>query len=116
MFVGARLRRTRPLCSLADEHETARSNKLGICSLLLIFVENHSINHYIVPCANVMDSDWNADFHSGAHDIFIEHFTAPRHVCDRLTKAVGSRAAAFLKHDYTSRSVFRDGSAAFGGS
>ena len=54
--------------------------------LLLIFVDNHSINHHVVACANVMNPDWSADFHSGPYNIFIEHLTAPRHVRDGLTK------------------------------
>src|ERR1700758_1251896 len=89
---------------------------LKISDLLLVLVENHSIHHDIVACANVVHSDRNPDFHPRPYDVFIEHFTAPRQICDRLTKMVGSRPAAFLKHDYASRSVLRDGSAAFGGS
>src|SRR5881392_998983 len=54
-------------------------NEFGI-SWCLILVENHSINHHVVPCANVVDSDWNADFHFGPYDIFIEHFSASRHI------------------------------------
>src|SRR6266853_856535 len=81
--------------------------------LRLIFVENHSINHHVVPRANVVDSDWNADFHFRPYDIFIEHCTASRHVSDGITKMVSPRAAAFLKHDDAARSVIRDSAAAF---
>jgi hypothetical protein len=86
---------------------------IGFRSLLLILVENHSINHHVVPSAHVMDSHWDANFHFGPYDIFIEHFPAPRHVSDRLTKMVGSRAAAFLKHDGAARCVLRDRPVAF---
>src|SRR5258708_8992988 len=88
-------------------------NEFGI-SWCLILVENYPINHHVVPCANVVDSDWNADFHSSPYDIFIEHFTASRHVTDGLTKMVSPRAAGFLKHDDAARSVLRDSAAAFG--
>ena len=60
-----------------------------------------------------MDPDWNADFHFRPYDIFIEDFTASRHVSDGLTKMVSPRAAAFLKHDDAARSVLRDSAAAF---
>jgi hypothetical protein len=64
--------------------------------LLLIFVENHSINHHVFPRANVVDSDRDADFHSRPYDIFIEHFTAPRHVVvvsETCTHAKGAAIA-----------------------
>src|SRR6266550_2982623 len=104
--------RTRPSCSLVPEQERRTANNRGFV-LLLILVENHSINHHVVPCANVVDSDWNADFHFRPYDIFIEHLPAPRHVSDSVTKMVSPRAAAFLKHDDAARSVLRNGAAAF---
>src|SRR4029077_10083473 len=82
--------------------------------VLLIFVENHSINHHVIPCANVMNPDWSADFHSCPYDIFIEHLTASCHVSDGLTKMVCPRSAAFLEHDYVARSVLGDRSVALG--
>ena len=75
---------------------------------LSIFVDNHSINHHIVSCANVVNADWSPYFHFRPYDILIEHFAASRHVSDGLAKMVSPRAAAFLKHDDAARSVLRD--------
>src|SRR4029077_653786 len=86
---------------------------VDLALLLLIFVENHSINHHVVSCTNIVNPDRSADFHSGPYDIFIEHFTASRHVSDGLTKMVSARAAAFLEHDDAARSVLRDSAAVF---
>src|SRR5205807_6026554 len=86
---------------------------IGICAVLLILVENHSIHHYIVACANVVNSNRDTDFHSRSYGIFIEHFTAPRHIGDRLTEMVSARSAGFLKYDYAARGVLRDRAAAF---
>ena len=87
-------------------------NEFGI-SWCLILVENYPINHHVVACPDVVDSDWNADFHFGPYDVFIEHFPASRHISDGLAEVVSAWTAAFLKHDDAPRSVLRDGSAAF---
>jgi hypothetical protein len=113
---------------VAGKIATLQLGILGICSsrrtrtqnagsfglLLLIFVENHSINHHAISCANIVNPDWSADFHSRPYAIFIEHLTASRHVSDCLTKTVCPRSAAFLEHDYVPRSVLGDRSAALG--
>jgi hypothetical protein len=57
-------------CSPSAKQER-RADRFAL--LLLIFVENHSINHHAVSCANILNPDWSADFHSGPYDIFIEH-------------------------------------------
>jgi hypothetical protein len=90
-----------------------RVGRFGL--VFLIFVENHSINHHVVPCANVVHPDRSPDFYPRPYDIFIEHLTASRHVSNCLTKMVRPRSAAFLEHDHVARSVLGDRSVALGG-
>src|SRR6478736_481071 len=108
---AARVRTTRRSYSPSANQER-RAGRFAL--LLLIFVENHSINHHVVSCANVVNPDRSADFHSRLYDIFVEHLTASRHVSDCLTKMVCPRSTAFLEHDYVARSILGDRSVALG--
>src|SRR6476620_1959609 len=110
-LAARRVRTTRPSYSPSAKQER-RAGKFAL--LLLIFVENHSINHHVVSRANVVNPDRSADFHSRLYDIFIEHLTASSHVSDCLTKMVRPRSAAFLEHDYVARSILGDRSVALG--
>ncbi len=89
-------------------------NSQGFVLLLLIFVENDSIDHHVVSRANIVNPNWSADLHSRPYDIFVEHLTTSRHVTNGLTKMVCPRPAGFLEDDYVPRSVLRDRSAALG--
>lgn len=68
----------------APSYSPWANRKGGLVDLLyfLILVDNDSINHHVVACANVVNTDRSADFHSRLYNIFIEHLTASRHVSD----------------------------------
>src|SRR5205809_183221 len=77
--------------------------------LLLILVENYPINHHIVACSDIVNSDGDTHFNSRAYHIPIEDLAAPRHISDGFPETVSPRPAAFLQHDCTARSVIGRG-------
>src|SRR5437867_9479417 len=87
-----------------------------INSSFLILVENYPINHHVVTCSDIVNSDGDTHSNSRAYHILIEDFAAPRHVSDRFAEMVSPRPAAFLENDCPAWSVFRDRAAAFCGS
>src|SRR4029077_4419820 len=74
---------------------------------LLILVENHAINHYVVAGSNVMDLHRDTYSNSRFDGICIQGLATPRHISDSLSEAISPRTAGFLQHDRTPRSVLR---------
>src|SRR5581483_6422134 len=104
------VRRTRPYHPSKTEQEGRDGDKR--ISVLLILVKNHTINHYVVTCPNIVNPDGNTHSNSRFHNIWIQNFTAACHISHRLPEVVGARSAGFLQHDCASRSVFRDSAVA----
>src|SRR5262249_50764055 len=75
---------------------------------ILIFVDNHAINHHVVACSNVVDAHGHADFDSRSNGIFIQHPAAPSHIGDGFAKAIMNWSTALPEDNCAPRSVFRD--------
>src|SRR5438046_10560935 len=74
--------------------------------LLLILVENYPINHHIVACSDIVNSDGDTHFNSRAYHIPVEDLAAPRHISDGFPHTVSQRSASFIADVFTSRSLY----------
>ena len=55
---------------------------------ILIFVDDHTINHHVVARSDIMDADWDTHFDSRPDGVFIQHLTASGHISDGLAEAI----------------------------
>ena len=113
MLFSLNVHKSRLRCSSkVTEQEGARRQK-SLTLWLLILVENHAINHYVVARSDIMDADWDAHLNSRAYGIFIEDLAAPCHISNGLSEVVTPRPATFPEYNRIARSVLRDRAGAF---
>jgi hypothetical protein len=97
--------KTRLCClPLAEQKGALETNELT----LLIFVQDHAINHHGVAGTGVVNSDGNSHFNPCSYDVFIQHLTTARHVSNGFAETIMPRPAGFFQHDGAARSELRD--------
>ena len=90
---------------------TGRQSRLTV--FFLVFVQDHSINHDVVTCPGVVNSNRNAHLYFSSYNIGIEDFAAARHISDCVPEVISPRSTGLLEDDGTAGGVLGDRPASF---